>query len=484
MSSKLAPIVAFLIAVVVACAESINSGSLLAAMRVFNPNTASGVTFYKAANIPAPTCPTYKLVHEEILESNAVKSSYLAPHTKIVHDGVRCGTLGNGQEYMWLIPSLLLMDERSATAAGVLDAFKLMKSNARASSAFSSLVNVDPIFVGVELHADRVCGGKIAYPKGSIFFFIQAEGKHLDLGSLAWINNNENAMLGYQPPRAEGENSMLCVYKNSVVPGPTATPLPSPAAITSPAASSSPNAFAAIAGQGPSGREINSTGSPSPSASPSPNSADSDTIGTTPSPVTSTASSPPSVLSQTNTPKEASCFPASATVEIDNGDIVRMDSVRIGDRVRVGANKFSDVFMFTHKDTSSVHQFTRITLSSGESVSATSGHYMFANNGLKTAGSVVVGDVMTLANGAEETVIRISTETSLGLFNPQTLDGNLVVDGVLSSTYTQAVDANFAHAILSPLRFLYRLGALPAWGLFDSSSYRLARMAPQGAATM
>jgi Hint module len=440
-----------------------------AVTRLFNPSTAGNVIFYKAANFTAPICPSYKIVHEEIKSYTRIPATYVIPHTKIVQDGVRCGSLGNGEEYLWVVPSLMLMDERSATAAGVIEVYKALKANTRASGAFSSLVNVDPIFVGAEVFNNRICGDKTLYPKGSVFFFIQAEGKHLDLGALAWIYDKESAMLGYQPPVAQGSQSLLCVYKTTVNPGPGVSPLPSPPAIATPAASSSPNAFAAIAGQDVNAPAVTTAVPDSTTAVSA-----SDTTTVASDSLTS------AVASTTAKTSSAACFPASATVEKESGEFIRMNSLKIGDRVRVGATEFSTIFMFTHKDSSSINEFVRLKLASGVSVEATSGHYMPVNGGLTSAGSVTIGDVMTVANGARSPVVDISRVFRSGLFNPQTLEGNIVVDGILASTYTQAVDAQVAHALLSPLRFLYRLGALPSFATFEYGSGIIAKVAPQG----
>ena len=55
-----------------------------------------------------------------------------------------------------------------------------------------------------------------------------------------------------------------------------------------------------------------------------------------------------------------------------------------------------------------------------------------------------------------------------GLYNPHTLHGDVVVDGVLTSTYTGVVHPALAHALLAPLRQLYSaglsFGTNVAWG--------------------
>lgn len=55
-------------------------------------------------------------------------------------------------------------------------------------------------------------------------------------------------------------------------------------------------------------------------------------------------------------------------------------------------------------------------------------------------------------------------------FNPQTLDGDILVDGIVTSTYTTAVAPRVARAVLSPLRLLYTLDGQGFGDLLTESS--------------
>jgi Hint module len=181
----------------------------------------------------------------------------------------------------------------------------------------------------------------------------------------------------------------------------------------------------------------------------------------------------------------ASCFPASATVTLESGETIRMEALAVGDRVLVAANTFSTVFMFTHKDpayTSSA--FVRINTASGASLALTAGHYIHVNGGLSAASAVAPGDFLTLASGSADTVTSVETSVSAtGLFNPQTVDGSIVVDGVRTSTYTTAVAPALAHALLAPLRRAYALlGASTA--ALESGAPALVALVPGGASVI
>jgi hypothetical protein len=186
------------------------------------------------------------------------------------------------------------------------------------------------------------------------------------------------------------------------------------------------------------------------------------------------------------------CFPGSAMVELESGASKRMDAVSIGDRVAVGSGRFSDVFMFTHRDPLVVDRsFVTLTTGSGNTLTLTSGHYVPIDrqNRLVAAREVRPGDTVFLRNGTTSVVVTIGVATLPGLFNPQTLDGRIVVDGVVSSTYTMAVEPVLAHdVLLVPVRWLY--GWMPLSlsmyfaNIFRSGSPSFAALLPSGEATL
>jgi desert hedgehog len=175
-----------------------------------------------------------------------------------------------------------------------------------------------------------------------------------------------------------------------------------------------------------------------------------------------------------------SCFPADAMVQLANGGAKPMAELEVGDVVHVGKGKFSEVFMFTHRVAGGWSEFVEMSSKSGAVLRASSGHYVYVNGDLSAAKSVVAGDEIELADGTKDVVVKVSTVQKQGLFNPQTIDGSIVVDGVLASTFTTAVEPAFAHAILSPLRSLYRVfGAFPS--VFDNgASSNILSMVPSG----
>jgi Hint module len=175
----------------------------------------------------------------------------------------------------------------------------------------------------------------------------------------------------------------------------------------------------------------------------------------------------------------SSCFPGSSTVELQDGSVVRMDALSIGDLVKVSSDEFSRVFMFTHKLAESVNEFVVLSTSSGETLTVTSGHYIYINGVLSAASEAAVGSTLRLGSGASTTVTAVSSTVSTGLFNPQTTHGDIVVDGIVSSTYTTAVEPTVAHAILAPFRALYALTGFEMTA-FESGAAALVGLAPRG----
>lgn len=138
--------------------------------------------------------------------------------------------------------------------------------------------------------------------------------------------------------------------------------------------------------------------------------------------------------------------------------------------------------MFTHKLQDAVNEFITIAVSSGQSLSLTKGHYMYINGRLAPAKSLRKGDIVELGNGRHATVDSVSSLTKAGLYNPQTVHGDIVVNGIRASTYTTTVEPLTAHSLLTPLRALYkRLGVTTS--LFNTGADAIAKRLPNGIAS-
>lgn len=154
-----------------------------------------------------------------------------------------------------------------------------------------------------------------------------------------------------------------------------------------------------------------------------------------------------------------SCFPATSYVTLKSGAKVKMEDLKNGDSVQVGPNSFSEVFGFTHRDHTVFGEFLSIEFSKNKSIELTGSHYIYINReSIAVPAKVVkVGDLLVSANGTLVMVKDVKKILKRGLFNPQTYHGDIVVDNIVTTTFTEALNPRAAHCALSPLRLLYKL---------------------------
>lgn len=174
------------------------------------------------------------------------------------------------------------------------------------------------------------------------------------------------------------------------------------------------------------------------------------------------------------------CFPADGWVVLEGGAVRPMEKVKIGDRVLVAVNgenekRFSEVVLFTHRDASARASFVKITTNkdSNNALYVTPGHYLYVNNKLVAAESVRAGDKVQRIAG-EDVVVSVERVMKDGLYNPQTMHGDIVVNGVLTSTFTTAVHPTIARGLMVPVKAAYTCGLPLFQGLFDSGAGRFS----------
>jgi len=149
------------------------------------------------------------------------------------------------------------------------------------------------------------------------------------------------------------------------------------------------------------------------------------------------------------------CFPAHASVKLMDGSYREMEKLQIGDRVLVdaAAQKFSTVFSFTHRDPHVKSDFVQISLKDGRALRLSPGHMVYSSDGeLRMASVLKKGDILD-----KSSIVETRRTMDIGLYNPQTLHGDIVVNDVRVSTYTSAVAPKAAHALLSPLRSIWMI---------------------------
>lgn len=194
---------------------------------------------------------------------------------------------------------------------------------------------------------------------------------------------------------------------------------------------------------------------PSPATTPATTTMATTTTSPSSSPFTAAAES-----SAGTSVEEAACFPASATVRLSSGAMVRMDTLQTGDSVLVGDNRYSPVFVWTHRVAHVDYEFVRIHTGLPTPLLVTGSHLLYAGCGnaraLVAARKVAVGDCLISGERSSPLlVLHVDRIRCSGLFNPHTATGDIVVDGVLASTFTLAVPPFTGHALLTPVRAAY-----------------------------
>lgn len=93
------------------------------------------------------------------------------------------------------------------------------------------------------------------------------------------------------------------------------------------------------------------------------------------------------------------------------------------------------------------------------------------NGALQAASTVALGDVMRLGDGIETIVAKIESKMETGLFNPVTYSGDIVVSGILASTYTVDNEPATSHALLMPVRKIFEWsGRDISFGMLDGGA--------------
>ena len=175
-----------------------------------------------------------------------------------------------------------------------------------------------------------------------------------------------------------------------------------------------------------------------------------------------------------------------------------MRELRIGDRVLTASALFSSVYFFGHRDADATAPFYSIATAANTTLRVTRGHYVPVSRGgcgsstlsLTLAAELVrVGDGVLSGRGGTlgcARVVSIALAPARGIYNPYTLSGALVVDGVLASAHSEwLLEPALRRAGLSPeavsraAPFAYQTLFAPLRALF----YALGAPWSQAAAT-
>jgi len=125
------------------------------------------------------------------------------------------------------------------------------------------------------------------------------------------------------------------------------------------------------------------------------------------------------------------CFSGTNTVEVQGKGVVLMGSLQIGDFVRAGKNRFSRVYSFVHMDFQKLAEYHQIYADGLKMpLEVSSRHLVFVNETMRPASHVKVGDML-----GEHKVSKITNVKRRGIYAPITESGDIIVSGVLASSY-------------------------------------------------
>lgn len=384
------------------------------------------------SGVPAESCASLSVQYQTIIPKG--DGTYRVPHSRILMDGKKCGTLDDNatedelwvDDHMELMPVEFLANESISRQKGTNAAFVKLQDRRfpRAFYDFSlSERYQDPTrsntWIGFERSSDRICGdrmsGQVRLPQNALIVFGKNDGIRVNLTKLITrLTSGEFLLQKFNPYQisfvkpTDGSDEHVC----------------------------------------------------------------------------------PLVFLDSNRHQEAGdvreCFPATGTVQLSTGAVIPMRDLRVGDRVLDDSGGYSPVYMFSHRTSTARAQFVRIHTDNDHILTLSPGHYVRTPIGLATAAAIRMGDTVFTTSG-KALVKRTERTWARGLYNPHTISGNLAVDGVVASVYTSAVEPGVAHALLVPVRAIFWL--VGAWrtsrevlgAMFENGANDLvANMVPRG----
>lgn len=175
------------------------------------------------------------------------------------------------------------------------------------------------------------------------------------------------------------------------------------------------------------------------------------------------------------------CFPGDSLVITPTGKKL-ISHLEVGDKVltvsRMGLVIFEEIYMLGHKDFHSVGLFLRIHTLSNATLRLTHDHQISFTSQVDQApkygpaAAVKVGDYVHVVS-EDNTIVSLSKVTAVeeifaqGYFNPYTMEGNIIVDGIVASCHSSFILDNLFNrmgisipagyqAVFAPLRVIFK----------------------------
>ncbi|XP_015439391.1 PREDICTED: sonic hedgehog protein A [Dufourea novaeangliae] len=165
--------------------------------------------------------------------------------------------------------------------------------------------------------------------------------------------------------------------------------------------------------------------------------------------------------------KSGGCFPGRSLVRTEDGSAIRLDQVRLGDRIAAldsrGDIVYSEVIAFLDRSLTERRQFVRLTTESGRVLTLTPAHLLpVEGRSSMFAGRVQSGDRILVRDPTDENEVNhrlrwdkvVDSRLVLeeGIYAPLTREGTLLVDDVVASCYAFLDSQWIAHMGFLPYR--------------------------------
>jgi len=168
----------------------------------------------------------------------------------------------------------------------------------------------------------------------------------------------------------------------------------------------------------------------------------------------------------------AGCFPARAMVQSAAG-MQMIKSAAIGTMLMTSQG-FAPMYLSGHQDAVAITAMVQVRLASNHTLAVTPDHYLPLQGGLyKSAGRLAIGDELFVQTGegfVPTPITALDMASEVGLFNPYTTTGDVVVDGVLASCHSswfleglvsESSTVTIYQQLLTPVRLLHKVA--PGW---------------------
>jgi len=221
-------------------------------------------------------------------------------------------------------------------------------------------------------------------------------------------------------------------------------------------------------GLDPNGEGTNPTPPPAPLPTPPP--------APLPTPPPAPLPTPPPVPSPNNPPpteEPDNCFSGHSEVMVEGKGVTQMDALQIGDSVLTANGSFSKVYSFGHKASSFKTSYLQVfsaSMEQGHPLEISPEHMIYIQEAdkndaeLVAAGDLQVGNSLVTKEGLSSEIMWIHKVERQGVYSPLTESGNLLVNGVLASSYVSRVWLKeyvsgdtlhaFQHSATLPVRLL------------------------------